>query len=183
MSKKFLVGIVPFMFVAMSACGGGSDDGESAGGLKEAIAQALVASPDSGDLPFAVDEELAGCIASAVLDDPAMNEKLQAAFDDGKSGEDLLSSTGDLGSEADMIRPMFSCFGSAQIAEFLAAEVEDQSTVTDEKKRCLADEFDAMGEDMLLDGFIAFSSGDTSNEGATKITAATISCFGLESFG
>lgn len=182
MSRKFYVGIAPMMVVALAACGG--DSGSSgAGALKDAVAQALVDSPDSGDLPFEVDAELAGCIASAVLEDQAMNDKLQAAFDDGKTGEDLLSSTGDLGSEEDMIAPMFSCFGSAQIADFLAAEVEDQSTVTDEKKQCLTDEFDDMGKDAVLEGFVAFSTGDTSSEGATKITAAMISCFGLESFG
>ena len=55
--------------------------------------------------------------------------------------------------------------------------------MTDEKKQCLTDEFDDMGKDAVLEGFMAFSTGDTSSEGATKITAAMISCFGLESFG
>lgn len=182
MSKKLWVCAVPFAVFVVGSCGG--DSGSNGGSeLKDAVAQALVNSPDSGDLPFEVDTELAGCMASAVLDDPAMQEKLQAAFDEGKSGEDLLSSTGELGSEEDIMRPMFSCFGSAQIVEFLAAEVEDQSTVTNEKKQCLVDEFDKMGKDTVLDGFLAFSTGDASNDGATKITAATISCFGLESFG
>ncbi len=182
MQKKFWVCAVLFAIFVLGSCGG--DSGSSGGSeLKDAVAQALVNSPDSGDMPFEVDAELAGCMASAALDNPAMEEKLQAAFDEGKSGEDLLSSTGELGSEEDMTRAMFSCLGSAEIVEFLAAEVEDQSTVSDEKKQCLIDEFDKMGKDTLLDGFISFINGDSSNDGATKITAATISCFGLESFG
>lgn len=161
MSKRLWVCAVPFAMFVLGSCGG--DSGSNGGSeLKNAVAQELVDSPDSGDLPFEVDAELAGCMASAVLDDPAMQEKLQTALDEGKSGEDLLSSTGELGSEKDIMRPMFSCFGSAQIVEFLAAE---------------------MGKDTVRDGFSAFSTGDTSNDGATKITAATMSCFGLESFG
>ena len=59
MSRKFYVGIAPLMLVALAACGG--DSGSSgAGALKDAVAQALVDSPDSGDLPFEVDAELAG---------------------------------------------------------------------------------------------------------------------------
>jgi len=62
-------------------------------------------------------------------------------------------------------------------------EIPDFCTVTDEKKECLVDEFDAIGQGTVLDGLIAFKSGDNSNEGAAKITAAMISCFGLEGFG
>ncbi|MBM3730742.1 MAG: hypothetical protein FJW44_07985 [Actinobacteria bacterium] len=104
------------MSIASSACGGDSGKGEGTDGPKDAVAQALIGSPD--------------------LDDPSV-----------------------------------------------AAEVENQSTVTDEKKECLVDEFDAIGQGTVLEGFIAFKSGDNSNEGAAKITAAMISCSGLEGFG
>ena len=58
-----------------------------------------------------------------------------------------------------------------------------RARLTEEKKQCLVDEFDKMGKDVVVEGFIALSKEKSSGEGATKLTAAMISCFGVESFG
>lgn len=137
----------------------------------------------TGGLPFSVDKDMADCITSGVLQDAAFKNKLQASYDKGLKGQELLDSVGDPESGADVTRLMFSCFSPDQFAQILTEQVEDQETVTDDKKQCLADEFEKMGTDNVVDGFIAFSSGDQSNKNATEMTAAVISCFGLESFG
>ena len=182
MSKKFVARGVPVMLLALAACGGGSDGGSSSG-LEAEVSKAVLEGADTGGLPFSVDKKLADCITSAVLEDPAFKDELQASYDKGLKGQELLDSVGDPESDADMTRLMFSCFSSEQFAELLAGQVEDQSTVTDEKKQCLTDEFEKMGNEAVVDGFIAFSSNDKTNENATKMTTAMISCFGLESFG
>ena len=182
MPKKFVVRVVPVFLLALAACGGGSD-GESSSGLATEVSEALVDGAETGGLPFSVDTEMADCITAGVLQDPAFKEELQASYDKGLRGQELLDSVGDPESESDMTRLMFSCFSSEQFAEILAGQVEDQSTVTDEKKKCLTDEFEKMGNEAVVDGFIAFSSNDKTNENATKMTTAMISCFGLESFG
>lgn len=182
MSKKFVTRVVPVMLLALAACGGGSDSGSSSG-LEAEVSKALVEGADTGGLPFSVDKEMADCITSAVLKDSAFKDNLQKGYDEGLKGQELLDSVGDPESETDMTRLMFSCFSSGQFAELLAGQIEDQSTVTDEKKQCITDEFDKMGNEAVVDGFIAFSSNDKTNENATKLTTAMISCFGLESFG
>lgn len=182
MSKKVFVRVVPVMLLALAACGGGSDS-DGASSLKDAISQALLEDGDSSDLPFAVNKEITDCFASVVLGDESVKDKLQAGLDDGLSGQELLDSAGDPTTNDALMGPMFSCFSTEQYVELLSAEVEDQSLVTDEKKKCLLDEFDSMGKDVVVDGFIAFNNDDKSSDGATKITAAMISCFGLESFG
>lgn len=173
--------VVPVIMLTLAACGG--SDGGSSGGLEAEISQAVLEGADTGGLPFSVDKEMADCITSAVLKDPAFKDDLQASYDKGLKGQELLDSVGDPESDSDITRLMFSCFSSAQFAELLSGQVEDQSTVTDEKKQCLTDEFDKMGSDAVADGFIAFNTDDKTNENATKMTAAVISCFGLESFG
>ena len=181
MSTKFFARIVPVMLLALAACGGGSDSGGA--DLKDAVSGALLESGDTSDLPFAVDKEVTDCFASVVLGDEGVKDKLQAGLDKGLTGQELLDSAGDPTTNDQLMAPMFSCFSTEQYVELLSAEVEDQSKVTDEKKKCLLDEFDSMGKELVVDGFIAFNKDDKSNEGATKITAAMISCFGLESFG
>lgn len=181
MSRKVVMRIAPVIMLALAACGG--SDGGSSGGLETEVSKAVLEGADTGGLPFSVDKEMADCITSAVLKDPAFKDDLQASYDKGLKGQELLDSVGDPESDSDITRLMFSCFSSEQFAELLSGQVEDQSTVTDEKKQCLTDEFDKMGSDAVADGFIAFSTDDKKSENATKMTAAVISCFGLESFG
>jgi len=182
MSKKVFVRVLPVMLLALAACGRGSNGG-GADDLKDAVSQALLDDSDTSDLPFEVDKAVTDCFADVVLGNTGFKDKLQAGLDKGLSGQELLDSAGDPTSDDEMMRPMFSCFSTDQYVELLSAQVEDQNLVTDDKKQCLRDEFDSMGQDMIVDGFIAFNNDDTANEGSTKITAAMISCFGLESFG
>ena len=115
MSKKFVVRVVPVMLLALAACGGGSDGGSSSG-LEAEVSKAVLEGADTGGLPFSVDKKLADCITSAVLEDPAFKDELQASYDKGLKGQELLDSVGDPESDADMTRLMFSCFSSEQFA-------------------------------------------------------------------
>jgi hypothetical protein len=182
MNLKVATRIVPVLFLALAACGGDSG-GESGDKLKTAVSEAFLASAGEEDMPFAVDEEMAGCVADAVLSDATYKDKLQSALDEGLAGQELLDSAGDPTSDEAMMEPIFSCFSNEQFVELLSGEAVDPSTVADEEKQCLIDEFDKMGKDLVVEGFIALSNEKNSGEGATKLTAAMISCFGVESFG
>ena len=182
MNLKVATRIVPVMFLALAACGGDSGGG-SGDKLKAAVSEAFLENAGDEDMPFAVDNEMAGCVADVVLGDATYKDKLQSAFDEGLSGQKLLDSAGDPTSDEEMMAPIFSCFGNEQLVELLSTEAVDASTVTDEEKQCLVDEFDKMGKDLVVEGFIALSTDNASGEGATKLTAAMISCFGVDSFG
>lgn len=182
MQLKVAVRIVPVFLLALAACGGDSG-GDSGDKLKAAVSEAFLESAGEEDMPFAVDEEMAGCVADVVLGDATYKGKLQAAVDEGLTGQKLLDSAGDPTSDEAMMAPIFSCFGNEQLVELLSTEAVDASTVTEEEKQCLVDEFDKMGKDLVVEGFIALSADDASGEGATKLTAAMISCFGVDSFG
>ncbi|MBU6240435.1 MAG: hypothetical protein KJS66_01460 [Acidobacteria bacterium] len=69
-----------------------------------------------------------------------------------------------------MTRLGFSRFTSGQFAELLAGRIEDRITETDDKKQCITDEFETMGNEAVVDGFNAFGSNDKANVSATKLT-------------
>lgn len=182
MRPQHAIRMIPVLIVALTACGGGSGGG-SASKLKDAVSTAFLENAGDEDMPFAVDKAMAGCVADVVLGDATYKDKLQSALDEGLTGQKLLDSAGDPTSDEEMMAPIFMCFGNEQLVELLSTEAVDASTVTDEEKQCLVDEFDKMGKDMVIEGFIALSTDNASGEGATKLTAAMISCFGVDSFG
>lgn len=182
MHLKLAVRIAPVMVLILAACGGDSGGG-SADKLKSAVSEAFLENASDEEMPFAVDNEMAGCVADVVLSDATYKDKLQSALDEGLTGQKLLDSAGDPTSDEEMMAPIFSCFGNEQLVELLSTEAVDASTVTDEEKQCLVDEFDKMGKKLVVEGFIALSADEASGEGATKLTAAMISCFGVDSFG
>lgn len=182
MSKKFVTRVVPVLLLALAACGGDSGSG-SADKLKSAVSEAFLENAGEEDMPFAVDDAMAGCLADVVLSKATYKDKLQSALDEGLSGQKLLDSAGDPTSDEEMMAPIFSCLSNEQFVELLSKEAVDSGSVTEEEKRCLVDEFDKMGKDLVVEGFIALSADKASGDGATKVTAAMISCFGVDSFG
>lgn len=182
MHLKFPSRLVPVLFLALAACGGDSG-GESGDKLKAAVAEAFIESTNEEGTPFAVDDEMAGCVADAVLSDATYKDKLQSALDDGVTGKKLFDAAGDPTSDEELLVPIFSCFSNEQFVELLSIEAVDSSTVTEEEKKCLVGEFDKMGKDLVIEGFIAANNDDSSGEGVTKLTAAMILCFGADSFG
>ena len=179
MSKKLILCLLATASIGVVACGGSSDGGP----LEDAVKAALQSDLVSSDMPFKVEPELVDCVATAVLSDKDSKAQLQAAFDKGLEGEKLMGSTGDPSTTGPLFREMISCFDSTQLVEMMVTSMVEANKVTDDKKKCLADEFDKLDKEVLVDGFIALTNDDKSNDGASKITAAAVSCFGLDSFG
>ena len=67
--------------------------------------------------------------------------------------------------------------------DMMVTEMVDSANATDENKKCLADEFDKIDKDELVDGLMGLASEQKGSSGATKITAAAITCFGVDAFG
>ena len=179
MSKKIAIGLLAATSVGIAACGGSSNGGALENAVKDALKSDLV----SSEMPFAVEPDLVDCVATAVLSDKDSKAQLQKAFDKGLKGEKLMGSTGDPSTTGPLFREMISCFDSTQLVEMMVTSMVEANKVTDDKKKCLADEFDKLDKEVLVDGFIALTNDDKSNDGASKITAAAVSCFGLDSFG
>ena len=180
MAERILVGLGVALAFGITACGG-SDGGGSA--LDDAVTAALKESAAGSDSPVEIDDAMIGCVANAVLGDDASREKLQAAFDGGAEGEKLLDAAGDTESDADMTQMMMGCFSSEQLVDMMIPEMVQDGAPTDEEKQCLIDEFDKINKDELTDGLVSLGNEQTDSPGATKITAAAITCLGLDAFG
>ena len=180
MAKRILVGLGVALAFGVTACGG-SDGGDSA--LDDAMTAALKESAAGSDSSVEIDDAMIGCITDAVLGDDARREKLQAAFDAGAKGEKLLGSVGDAESDAAMTKLMMGCFSSKQLVDMMIPEMVQNGAPTDEEKQCLIDEFDKIDKDELTDGLTSLGNEQTDSPGATKITAAAITCLGLDAFG
>ena len=179
MAKKMVLSLGLALAFGFSSCGG-SDSG---GALGDAVSAALKESASAPDSPIKVDDKMIGCIKDSVLGDDARREKLQTALDGGAKGEDLLNAAGDAESDSDMTKMMLGCFSSTQMVDMMVTEMVDSANATDENKKCLADEFDKIDKDELVDGLMGLASEQKGSPGATKITAAAITCFGIDAFG
>ena len=180
MAKRILVGLGVALAFGITACGG-SDSGNSA--LDDAVYAALKESAETDESPVEVDDALIDCVGESMLSDDARRAKLQAAFDEGATGEDLISAAGDAAEDQALTTMMMSCFSSEQLVDMLGAGMTDGDAPTDEEKQCLIDEFDKLGKDELAQGMTDLSSGNTDSKGGTKITAAAITCLGMDAFG
>jgi hypothetical protein len=177
--KKHLVGLT--LFAAFSAAGCGGSDGGNA--LDDAVTAALKVSATADDAGFTVDDAMIGCVADAVLGNDTSREKLQAAFDEGLEGEKLLDAVGDTESDLEMTKLMMGCFSSEQLVDLMIGDMVQDGEPTDEEKQCLVDEFDKIDKDELTDGLFSLGNDQTDSPGATKITAASVTCLGLDAFG
>lgn len=179
MSKRILVGLGIALAFGVAACGG--SDGGSA--LDDAVTAALKESATGADTPFTIDDAMIGCVKDSVLGDDTSRQKLQTAFDGGAKGEKLLDAAGDTESDAAMTQRMMGCFSSEQLVDMMIPEMVENGAPTDEEKQCLIDEFDKIDKDELTDGLVSLGDEQTDSPGATKITAAAITCLGLDAFG
>lgn len=179
MLKRLAFGFLAAAAITTSACGGSNGDGP----LDKAVKAALQSDLVSSEMPFKVEPELIDCVATAVLGDQKSKTQLETAFAKGLTGQKLMGSVGDPSTTGPLFREMISCFDSSQLVEMMSTTMVDSNKATEENKKCLAAEFDKLDKRVLVDGFIALTNNDKSNDGAAKITAAAVSCFGLDSFG
>lgn len=189
MTKKFLVRLAPAVLLFAAACGGGGDgssDGGSADGgssLKEAVSTAFVDNIESDGVDFKADKVLGDCVADSLLADAKYQPNLQKAFDDGLTGQDLLDSAGDTESDVEISRKIFTCFSSEQLAILLSAQLPSADGSSEEARQCLTEEFDAVEKDVLVDGIFELNGLGESSGGASTITEAISSCFGVDALG
>ena len=189
MTKTFTHGLLarcaPAILLFATACGGGGSDdsGGSSDGLRDAISTAFVDNIETDGVDFKADKALGDCVADSLLNNDEYSSNLEKAYDDGLAGQDLLDSAGDTESDVEISRKIFSCFSTEQLAILLSAQVPSSDGSVEESRACLTKEFDAIDKEVLVDGIFALNSDDTAGEGPSQITAAMISCFGLESFG
>lgn len=176
-SKFMIVGLVACM--ATAGCGG--SDGGSSGKLNEAVETALRESMTQDDVPFEVNEETFGCIADKVLDDETFGPALEAAFDEGKTGTDLLDTVDSDENEEALTVMTLACFSSEELISVMGGDLStDGSELSEEQRACLVEELDKIDPDERAAGFLALSAGTQGNAAAGDITGALVTCLGTD---
>jgi hypothetical protein len=167
--------------LVLASCGG--DDSSSGGGdgLSGAVTDALAAQIEADGAPTELGQDEIACIAGKVLENDEMNTALQAAYDEGKEGEELLNAVDESASfEADASIMMLQCLSAEQIVDLLAGEMGGEEGMTDEQRTCLIDEFEKMNSDELATGFMAMAEGTEGDEAAGALMSALVTCVGSE---
>ena len=172
-AKLTAVGVVACL--GLAGCGG---DG---GGVKEAVQEALRSSMSEEEIPFEVTDDVLGCIAGKVLENENVGSALEAAYDDGKTGEALLDSVDSEANEDELTGATLACFSADQIIDAMGSELtSDGSELTEEQRNCLVDELDKIDADERAAGLLALSQGTAGNAAAGDITAALVTCLGTD---
>jgi hypothetical protein len=110
-----------------------------------------------------------------------MNTALQAAYDEGAEGEELLAAIDEeetFEQEASLM--LLQCLSPAEIVDLLAGEMGADGSMTDDQRSCLVDEFEKLDSDQIAEGFLAMAEGTGEGEAAGAITGALVTCMGSE---
>ena len=165
----------------LASCGG--DDSSSGGGdaLSNAVTEALTASIEADGAPVELTDDDIACVAGKVLENEDMNAALQAAYDEGKEGEELLNAVDESASfEQDASLMMLQCLPAETIVDLLAGEMGEGEGLTDEQRTCLVDEFEKLDADELASGFMAMAEGTEDDAAAGALTGAIVTCMGTD---
>ena len=163
--------------VAMVACGG-DGDGE---GIEKAVQEALRGSMTEDDIPFEVTDDMLGCIAGKVLENDTFGPALEAAYDDGKTGEALLDAVDTDANEDELTATTLKCFSAEQLIDAMGSELTpDGSELTDDQRTCLVAELDKIDADERASGLLALAQGTTGSSAAGAITGALVTCLGTD---
>ena len=175
MKSKIAVALVATC-VVFASCGG--DDSGSGDGLSGAVSDALELSMSEDDMPFEITDENVSCITEKLLEDEETNAALQAAYDEGKTGEDLLDSVdGNESTEAKATLMTFQCLSVEQVVDVITAEIAAEGDVTEDQRQCLIDEFEKLTADELANGFAALVGVSQDQAAAEPISNALMTCF------
>ena len=174
MKSKIAVAVVA-VCVGLASCGG--DDSGSGDGLSGAVNEALTASMSGEDAPFEVTDENVSCLTTKLLDDEETSTALQAAYDDGKTGEDLLGAV-DENTEMETKATLmtFQCMTVEQIVDTLSAELGGESQLTDDQRSCLTTEFEKLSSDELANDFAAIAGVVEDQEAADQLMEILTTC-------
>lgn len=178
MKSKIAVALVATC-VVLASCGG--DDSGSGDGLSGAVNDALEMSMSEGDMPFEVTDENVSCISEKLLEDDETNAALQAAYDDGKTGEELLNAVDespDMETKATLMT--FQCLSVEQVVDVIGSEMNGDEEFTDEQRACLIDELGKLSAEELANGFAGLAGVIEDDAAAGDLTGALMTCLGTE---
>lgn len=166
--------------VALASCGG-DDSGSSSDGLSSAVSDALTASMSEDAASFGLDEDNVECMTAKLIEDEDIGPALQAAFDEGNTGEDLLGAVDadeDMGTKATLIT--LQCMTVEQIVDVIIAERSEVSEITDEQRSCLIDELGKFSQEELGNSFAALAGIVEDDDAANAFNEAQMKCFGFD---
>jgi hypothetical protein len=178
--KSKIAAAIAATCLVLASCGG--DDSSSGGdGLSGAVEDALAAEFEQDGAPVSITDDVVSCVSGKLLDNSEMNTALQAAYDEGAEGEELLAAIDQEDTfEQEASLMLLQCLSPAEIVDLLAGEMGADGSMTDDQRSCLVDEFEKLDSDQIAEGFLAMAEGTGEGEAAGAITGALVACMGSE---
>ena len=163
---KFRFVSVLLVTAALVGCGGSGSDKLSA-----AVSKAVYDSTREQDPPFDISQKSADCVAETLLGDKATKSLLQKAFDDGKTGKDLMDVV-----ESDETDTLMNCMSKDEIETIMNDVFIKNLTEDQEALQCMSDAIGDFTVAELREMFIGISKGDFETDAFLKFSDTMTSC-------
>lgn len=145
--------------------------GNSSNALQDAVSDAVYDSTRAQDPPFDISRDTAECVAEGVLANNENEKLLQEAFDDGKSGSDLMDVVP--GDETDTL---MNCMTKDEIVTIMRDVFITNLTEDAEALKCMSDAIDSFTVAELREMFIGIAGNDFETDAFLKFSDTMSDC-------